>query len=105
MLLFLFSKLLRINAKLQKKSTSSTDNSKINAEEIIKVPHETPKMVKTVIQVHVRSVHILCQFILNIIMWLHYLRCVRYILDRKFLNKCSSNICFVKKKAKIFECQ
>ena len=47
----LSSKLLRINARLQKKSTSSTDNSRIKAEEIIKAPHETPKMVKAVIQV------------------------------------------------------
>ena len=43
------SKLLKINARLQKKSQCSDD--KIKAEEIIKSPPGTPKMVKAVIQV------------------------------------------------------
>ncbi|XP_060568452.1 uncharacterized protein LOC132727059 [Ruditapes philippinarum] len=44
-------KLLRMNARIERQSQCSVDQSKINATNIIHTPPETPKLVKTVIQV------------------------------------------------------
>ncbi|KAH3775222.1 hypothetical protein DPMN_176621, partial [Dreissena polymorpha] len=44
-------KLLRFNARIERQSQSSIDNTKINAPNIIRSPPGTPKLLKTVIQV------------------------------------------------------
>ncbi|XP_045193271.2 uncharacterized protein LOC123549328 isoform X2 [Mercenaria mercenaria] len=44
-------KLLRMNARIERQSQCSVDQSKINATNIIHTPPETPKLVQTVLQV------------------------------------------------------
>ncbi|XP_052231236.1 uncharacterized protein LOC127844792 isoform X3 [Dreissena polymorpha] len=44
-------KLLRINARIERQSQSSMDNTKINATNIIRSPPGTPKLLKTVIKI------------------------------------------------------